>query len=106
MEDVATLGGSLRLTSGPTSGWGLALSELEWAVGLVWVGWDSAGATAAGLEVLVVSVVLTLAGLLCAVLKLSATELAAVEDHRFATMGVVSAAAGLFGGEEQEKQGK
>lgn len=65
-----------------------------------------AWATWVGLEVLVVSVVLSLAGLLCAVLKLSVTELAAVEDSRFTTIGVVSAAAGLFCEEKWEKQGR
>lgn len=65
-----------------------------------------AWATWVGLEVLVVSVVLSLAGLLCAVLKLSVTELAAVEDSRFTTIGVVSAAAGLFCEEKREKQGR
>lgn len=63
-----------------------------------------AWATWVGLEVLVVSVVLSLAGLLCAVLKLSVTELAAVEDSRFTTIGVVSAAAGLFCGEKWENK--
>lgn len=56
------------------------------------------GATLVGLEVLMVSVVLSLAGLLCAVLTLSVTELAVAEGSRLTTMGVVSAAAGLFGG--------
>lgn len=92
---------SLRSTRGPISGWVLALSELDWSTGLFWGG-DLAGAT---LVELVVRVVFSLAGLLCAVLKLSLTELVAVEG-KFTTVEVVSAAAGLFGGKEQDKQGR
>lgn len=103
LDEGGTLGVSLRSTRGPTSGWVLALSELDWTAGL-FLGEDLAGAALVGLEALVVSVVLSLAGLLCAVLKLSATELVAVEGSKFTTVEVVSAAAGLFGGEEQDKQ--
>lgn len=102
LDEGVTLGVSLRSTRGPTSGWVLALSELDWAAGQ-FLGEDLAGAALVGLEALVVSVVLSLAGLLCAVLKLSATELVAVEGRKFTTVEVVSAAAGLFGGEEQDK---
>lgn len=102
---LGTLGVSLRSTRGPTSDWVLALSKLDWAAGL-FLGGDLAGAALVGLEALVVSVVLSLAGLLCAVLKLSATELVAVEGSKFTTVEVVSAAAGLFGGEGQDKQGR
>lgn len=103
LDEGGTLGVSLRSTRGPTSGWVLALSELDWAAGL-FLGEDLAGAALVGLEALVVSVVLSLAGLLCAVLKLSATELVAAEGSRFTTVEVASAAAGLFGWEEQDKQ--
>ncbi len=96
LDEGGTLGVSLRSTRGPTSGWVLALSELDWAAGL-FMGEDLA---LVGLEALVIS----LAGLLCAVLKLSATELVAVEESKFTTVEVVSAAAGLFGGEEEDKQ--
>lgn len=99
LDEWGTLGVSLRSTRGPTSGWVLAFTELDWATGLFW-GEDLAGATLVGLEALVVSMVLSLAGLLCAVLKLSVTELVAVEGSKFTTVEVVSAAAGLFGGEE------
>lgn len=102
LDEGVTLGVSLRSTRGPTSGWVLALSELDLAAGQ-FLGEDLAGAALVGLEALVVSVVLSLAGLLCAVLKLSATELVAVEGRKFTTVEVVSAAAGLFGGEEQDK---
>lgn len=95
---------SLRSTRGPTSGWVLALSELDGAAGLFW-GEVLAGAALVGLEALGVSVVLSLAGLLCAVLKLSATELVAVEGNKFTTVEVVSAPEGLFGG-GQDKQRK
>lgn len=105
LDEGGALGVSLRSTRGPTSGWVLALSELDWAAGL-FLGEDLAGAALVGLEALMVSVVLSLAGLLCAVLKLSATELVAVEGSKFTTVEVVSAAAGLFGGEEQDKQGR
>lgn len=103
LDEGGTLGVSLRSTRGPTSGWVLALSALDWAAGL-FIGEDLAGAALVGLEALVVSVVLSLAGLLCAVLKLSATELVAVEGSKFTTVEVVSAAAGLFGGEEQGRR--
>lgn len=92
-EEGATLGVSLRSTRGPTSGWVLALSEPGSAAGLFF------GAALVGLEALAVSVVHSLAGLLCGVLKLSVTELAAVEGSKFTTMEGVSAAAGLFGEE-------
>ena len=97
LDEGGSLGVSLRSTRGPTSGWVLALSALDWAAGLLF-GEDLAGAALVGLEALVVSVVFSLAGLLCAVLKLSATELVAVEGSKFTTVKVVSAAAGLFGG--------
>lgn len=99
-DERGALGVSLRSTRGPTSSrrWVLALSGLDWAAGL-FLGEALAGAALVGLEALVVSVVLSLAGLLCAVLKLSATELVAVEGSKFTTVEVVSAAAGLFGGE-------
>ena len=103
-DEGGALGVSLRSTKGPTSGWVLALSELDWATGLFW-GEGLAGATLLGLEALMVSVVLSLAGLLCAVLKLSVTELVAVEGSKFTTVEVVSGAAGLFCEEEQDKQG-
>lgn len=105
LDEGGTLGVSLRSTRGPTSGWVLALSELDWAAGL-FLGEDLAGAALVGPEALVVSVVLSLAGLLCAVLKLSATELVAVEGSKFTTVEVVSAPAGLFVGEEQDKHRK
>lgn len=104
LDEGGTLGVSLRSTRGPTSGWVLALSKLDWVA--LFLGEDLTGAALVGLEALVVSVVLSLAGLLCAVLKLSATELVAVEGSKFTTVEVVSAAAGLFGGEEQNKQGR
>lgn len=78
----------------------LALCKLDRSTGLFW-GEDLAGAALVELEV---RVVLSLAGLLCAVLKLSVIELVAVEG-KFTTVEVVSAAAGLFGGKEQDKQG-
>lgn len=102
LDEGGTLGVSLRSTRGPTSGWVLALRELGWAAGL-FLGEVLAGAALVGLEALVVSVVHSLAGLLCAVLKLSATELVAVEGSKFTTGEVVSAAAGLFEGEERDK---
>lgn len=102
---LGTLGVSLRSTRGPTSGWVLALSELDWAAGL-FLGEELAGAALVGLEALVVSVVLSLAGLLCAVLKLSATELVAVQGSKFTTVEVVSAAAGLVGRSRTNKGGE
>lgn len=96
LDEGATLGVSLRSTRAPTSGWVLAL---DGAAGL-FLGEDLVGAALVGLEALVVRVVLSLAGLLCAVLKLSATELEAVEGSKFTTGVVVSAAAGLCGGKE------
>lgn len=102
-EDVGgTLGASLRSTRGPTSGRALALNEQGWVAGLFW-GEDLAGVALVGLEAPAVSAVLWLAGLLCAVLKLSATELVAAEGSKFTTVEVVSAPAGLFDGEEQEE---
>lgn len=100
LDKARTLGVSLRSTRGPTSGWVLALRELDKSAGLFW-GEDLEGATLVELQV---RVVLSLAGLLCAVLKLSVIELVAVEG-KFTTVEVVSAAAGLFGGKEQDKQG-
>lgn len=102
LDEGGTLGVSLRSTRGPMSGWVLALSELDWAAGL-FLGEDFAGAALVGLEALAVSAVLSLAGLLCAVLKLSATELVAVEGSKFTTVEVLSAPAGLFVGEQQGK---
>lgn len=83
-----TLGVSLRSTRGPTSGWGLALESLVLIGGLFF------GGALVGLMVSVV--VLSLTGLLCAVLKLS--ELLAVEGGGTFTTGeeVESAAGGLF----------
>ena len=102
-EDVGgTLGASLRSTRGPTSGWALAVSEEGWVAGLFW-GEDLAGVALVGLEAPAVSAVLWLAGLLCGVLKLSASELVAAEGSKFTTGEVVSAPAGLFDGEEQEE---
>lgn len=98
LDEGGAFGISLRSTRGPTSGWVLALSGLEWVAGLFW-GEAVAGAALAGPEALMVSVVLSLSGLLCAALKLSATELVAAEGSKFTTVEVVSAAAGLFGGE-------
>lgn len=98
VDKVEALGVSLRSTSGPTSGWVLALRELDGSTGLFW-GEDLAGTTLVGV---VVSVVFSLAGLLCAVLKLSVTELVAVEGT-FTTVEVGSTAAGLFGGKEQRE---
>lgn len=91
VAEGATLGVSLRSTRGPTSGWvSMAASELGCtaapALGAAWV----------GLEAVAVSAVLSLAGLLCAVLKLSATELVAVEGSKFTTGEAESAPAGLF----------
>lgn len=96
LDEGGTLGVSLRSTRGPMSGWVLALSAPDWAEGL-FLGEDF------GLEALAVSAVLSLAGLLCAVLKLSATELVAVEGSKFTTVEVLSAPAGLFVGEQQGK---
>lgn len=102
-DEGGALGVSLRSTRGPTSGWVLALRELGWAAGQFW-GEDLAGAAWVGLEALVVRVVVSLAGLLCAVLKLSVTELVVVEGSKFTTVEAVSVAAGLWGREEQDKQ--
>lgn len=98
------MGVSLRSTRGPTSGWVLALSELDGAAGLFW-GEVLAGAALAGLEALGVSVVLSLAGLPCAVLKPSATELVAAVGNKFTTVEVVSAPEGLFGGGRGRRAG-
>lgn len=84
-EAWGSLGASLRSTRGPTSGWGLE-PGLFWGTGVALVGLE-------------VSVVHSLTGLLCAVLKLSAMELVAVEGGRFTTWGVESGAAGLCGEE-------
>lgn len=93
LDEGGTLGVSLRSTRGPTSGWALAFSEPGRAAGLFF-GEDLSGVALAGLEVLAVSVVLLLAGLL----RLSAFELVAAEGGKFTTGEVVSAAAaGLFG---------
>ena len=102
-EDVGgTLGASLRSTRGPTSGWALAVSEEGWVAGLFW-GEDLAGVALVGLEAPAVSAVLWLAGLLCGVLKLSASELVAAEGSKFTTGEVVSAPAGLFDGRSRRK---
>ncbi|TNN79178.1 hypothetical protein EYF80_010626 [Liparis tanakae] len=85
LDEGGAFGMSLRSTRGPTSGWLLALSGLERVAGLFW------GPALAGLEALMVSAVLSLAGLL----RLSATELVAAEGSKFTTVEVVSAAAGL-----------
>lgn len=61
-DEGGTLGVSLRSTRGPTSGWVLALRAG------VFFGEDLAGAALAGLDAVLVSVVFSLAGLLCAVL--------------------------------------
>ena len=103
LDEGGTLGVSLRSTRGPTSGWVLALSELGWAAGL-FLGEDLAGVALVGLEALVVSVVHSLAGLLCAVLKLSATELVAVDWSKFTTGGGGGGGAGGLGGGGGEKR--
>lgn len=90
------MGESLRSTRGPTLGWGSVLPEPGGTAELL-LGEAVLGAALVGLEVLMVRVVLSLAGLLCAVLKLSLTELAAVEGSIFTTRGVVSVTEGLCG---------
>lgn len=76
----------VRSTRGPTAGW--ELSEPVWAAaGLLW-GEDWVAIV--GPEAPAVSVVL------CAVLKFSGTELAAVEGSEVTTCEVASAQAGLF----------
>lgn len=94
MEGGSALGESLRSTRGPTLGWGSVLPEPGGTAELL-LGEAVLGAALVGLEVLMVRVVLSLAGLLCAVLKLSLTELAAVEGSIFTTRGVVSVTEGL-----------
>lgn len=90
MEEGATLGASLRSTRGPTFGSGSALGVLAWVAGL-FLGEALIGPPLAGFEGL------SLAGLLFGVLKLSGSELAAVEGSEFTTVCGVSTAAGLFG---------
>lgn len=99
LDMAGTLEVSLRSTRGPTSGCVLALRELDRSA-LFW-GEDLAGATLVELEARVVH---SLAGLLCAVLKLSVIELVAVEG-KFTTVEMVSAAACLFGGKQRDKRG-
>lgn len=94
-DEGGALGASLRSTRGPTSGWALALSGPDRA---------AAGLFRGG--ALAVSTPPSLAGLLCAALTLPATELVAVEGSRFTTGEVASAAAGLFGGDGRDKQGR
>lgn len=101
MGEGLTCGVSLRSTKGPTLGWVVVVIEPDWASGLFF-GEDvlgGAAAGAAGPEALVQS----LEGLLCAVLKLSETELVAAEGSRVTTVEVVSTAAGLFDGGEGER---
>lgn len=90
MEEGSTLGASLRSTRGPTFGSGSALGVLEWVV-VQFLGEALIGPALDGFEGL------SLAGLLLGVLKLSGTELAAVEGSKFTTVCRVSIAAGLFG---------
>lgn len=81
LEAGATFGASLRSTRGPTLHSGSALVELERAV-VMFLG----------------------EGLVCGVLKLSLTELAAVEGSKFIAGFRVSAAAGLFSRENREDE--
>lgn len=90
MDEGATLGVSLRSTSGPTVGSGSALRVSEWVVVLV-LGETLVGPLLVGLEGL------SLEGLHGGMLELSVTELEAVEGGKFTTMRGVSTAAGLFG---------
>lgn len=86
LDEGGPLGVSLRSTKAPTSGWGL--SEPVWAAAGLLLGEDLVAIV--GAEVPAVSVVL------CAVLKFSANELAAVEGSEVTTGEVASALAGLF----------
>lgn len=90
MDEGGALGVSLRSTRGSTSVWGLALTKSSWLAAGLCLGEDLGWL--AGLEVLVGSGVLSLAGLLCAMLKLSVTELVLTIEE------VASGPAGLFVG--------
>lgn len=83
LDEGGPSGVSLRSTRGPTSGWGL--SEPDWAAAGLLLGEDL---------VAIVGPPAVSVGL-CAVLKFSATELAAVEGSEVTTE-VASALAGLF----------
>lgn len=91
LDEGGPSGVSVRSTRGPTSGW--ELSEPDRAVAGLLLGEDLVAIV--GAEAPAVSVVL------CAVLKFSATELAAAEGSEVTTGEVASALAGLFvGGRE------